>query len=92
VEKGQGTAVRDTLAQQAAFQLMDSARMEGITIFARSLVANSTPLAEDTISGLSTIADTWIHALCVPSSRHMRLFPGIVLSRSTSACPFVSTT
>jgi hypothetical protein len=35
---------------------------------------------------------SYSHALCVPSSRHTCLLPGIVFSCGASACPFVSTT
>ena len=48
-------------ADQAALQVLDLAKMRGITIVSTSLLSNVTPLLEQTPTGTSTIADTWMH-------------------------------
>jgi circadian clock protein KaiC len=44
-----------------ALLILDYAKMAGITVVATSLVEGSDASVESTTSGISTIADTWIH-------------------------------
>jgi circadian clock protein KaiC len=75
---------RDSMAEQAAFQLLDAGKMAGITVFATALVANAAPLVEDTVSGISTVADTWIHVSYVRQAGERNRALTVIKSRGTS--------
>jgi circadian clock protein KaiC len=45
----------------AALQVIELARMQGITLVSTSFLVNSLPLSEATPLGVSTVADTWMH-------------------------------
>lgn len=48
-------------AVHASMRLLDYAKCRGVTVLCSSLVAGADPMAEETNTEISTIADTWIH-------------------------------
>jgi circadian clock protein KaiC len=75
---------RDSIAAQAAIQLVDNAKTAGITLLATALVARSDTAIEDTVSGVSTIADTWIHVSYVAREGERNRALTVVKSRGTN--------
>jgi circadian clock protein KaiC len=73
----------DAIAEQAAIQILDIARAEGITTLNTSLLGNELALSEKTPIGISTIADTWIHLSYVSQAGERNRALTIIKSRGT---------
>jgi circadian clock protein KaiC len=79
-----GRSERDPIGAQAAVQLVDKARTAGITLLATTLAVNSATSIEDTLSGVSTIADTWVHVSYVAREGERNRALTVIKSRGTN--------
>lgn len=67
----------------AALRLIDVAKKRGVTAVYASLLSSSSPLSEETLTGISTIADTWMHVSYVDRGGERNRALSIVKSRGT---------
>ena len=70
-------------ALEAALGLLDLAKRRGVTVLMTSLLEGSSPAAEDTAIGISTIADTWMRLSYVAAAGERNRALTIVKSRGT---------
>ena len=74
----------DAIGQRAALQVFDLAKRLGITLVSTSLLATSAALSEETLLGISTIADTWMHVSNLSHAGERNRALTIVKSRGTN--------
>jgi circadian clock protein KaiC len=67
----------------AATGLIDQAKRRGVTIVLTSPLVGSDPMAENTVIGISTMADTWLHMSYVAAAGERNRALTIVKSRGT---------
>ncbi len=72
------------MGDRAAIQIFDMAKSRGVTTLATSLLANASPLTEETPIGISTIADTWMHVSYVNKGGERNRALTIIKSRGMS--------
>jgi circadian clock protein KaiC len=70
-------------ASDAVVGLLDFAKRRAVTVLLTTLLDGSSPTAEDTAIGISTIADTWIHLSYVAAAGERNRTLAIVKSRGT---------
>jgi circadian clock protein KaiC len=73
----------DTLAEEAAIQILDIAKSQGITSVSTSLLGNKAAFSEETPIGISTVADTWMHLTYVNQGGERNRALTIIKSRGT---------
>ncbi len=74
----------DTLAHEAALQIIDLAKSLGVTSVSTSLLGNNAAFSEETPTGISTVADTWIHLTYVNQGGERNRALTVIKSRGTS--------
>jgi circadian clock protein KaiC len=79
-----GPAGDGNVAQRAAIEILDMAKTQGITSVYTSLLGNRAPEAEDTLIGISTIADTWMHVTYVNQGGERNRALTVIKSRGTN--------
>ena len=79
-----GPAGDDNVAQRAAIEVLDLAKTQGITSIYTSLLGNKAVDAEETIIGISTIADTWMHVTYVNQGGERNRALTVIKSRGTN--------
>lgn len=73
----------EAAAEQAAIQVLDLARIAGVTVLFTSLLGNMLPATEQSPIGISTIADTWMHLSYVSQAGERNRALTIIKSRGT---------
>jgi len=76
-------APADNLAEEAAIQILDLAKSQGITSVSTSLLGNRAAFSEETPIGISTVADTWMHLTYVNQGGERNRALTIIKSRGT---------
>jgi len=79
-----GPAGNDDVAQRAAIEVLDLAKTQGITGVYTSLLGNTAAHAEETLVGVSTIADTWMHGTYVNQGGERNRALTVIKSRGTN--------
>jgi len=73
----------DNVAEEAAIQILDMAKSQGITSVSTSLMGNKAAFSEETPIGISTVADTWMHLTYVNQGGERNRALTIIKSRGT---------
>ncbi len=77
-----GPPGEENVAQRAALEVLDLAKTQGITSIYTSLLGKDVE-AEETLIGISTIADTWLHVTYVNQGGERNRALAVVKSRGT---------
>jgi circadian clock protein KaiC len=75
---------RDEVAEAEMIRLVDFAKERGMTILGTALVNSQDASIESTVTGISTISDTWIHVSYVVHSGERNRALTVVKSRGTA--------
>lgn len=73
----------ERIAVDAALQVLDLAKNNGITLVSTSLLADGESLAEQTPVNISTVADTWLHVSYVSQGGERNRALTVIKSRGT---------
>jgi circadian clock protein KaiC len=79
-----GPAGDENVAQRAAIEVLDLAKTQGITSIYTALLGNKAVDAEETLIGISTIADTWMHVTYVNQGGERNRALTVIKSRGTN--------
>lgn len=72
------------VGEEAAIQVLDLAKSQGVTSVSSSLLGDKAAFVEDTPIGISTIADTWMHLTYVNQGGERNRALTIIKSRGTA--------
>lgn len=78
-----GLVAEESVVQRTAIEILDSAKVNGITGVYTSLLGNNSVFSEQTPISVSTIADTWIHLSYANQGGERNRALTIVKSRGT---------
>jgi circadian clock protein KaiC len=73
----------ESYGENAAIQIIELAKREGITIVSTSLLGGAQPLSEETPLNVSTVADTWLHVSYVSQGGERNRAITMIKSRGT---------
>jgi circadian clock protein KaiC len=73
-----------SFALDAVLGLLDLTKRRGATVLLTSLLGGSDPTTEDSMMGVSTTADTWMHVSYVPAAGERNRALTIIKSRGTA--------
>jgi circadian clock protein KaiC len=79
-----GSAGGESVAQRAAIEILDLAKTQGITSIYTSLLGGKAVDNEETPTGISTIADTWMHVTYVKQGGERNRALTVIKSRGTN--------
>jgi circadian clock protein KaiC len=79
-----GPSGDESMAQRAAIEVLDFAKTQGITSIYTALLGNKAADTEETLIGISTIADTWMHVTYVNQGGERNRALTVIKSRGTN--------